>query len=70
MTNVVPMTTREETPLAIARDAAEIVGLAIRLRMRIYQHPAGSPLPDDIMDAAYEALHALIKAAEEIGDIT
>ena len=70
MTNVVQLPITTTTPLAVANDAAEIIGLAIRLRMKIFQHPTTSPLPADIMDDAYDALNALIKAAEQIGDLT
>lgn len=69
MNTVVQLPTRAETPIAVANEAAEIIGLAIRLRTKIYNHPAGSPLSDEAMDAAYEALNALIKAAEDAGDL-
>lgn len=70
MTNVVQLPMTADASLAIANEAADIIGIAIRLRMKIFQHPTSSPLPADIMDDAYDALNALIKAAEQIGDLT
>lgn len=68
MTNVIHLRTNDEQ-LRTSNEAIEIIGLAIRLRMKIHQHPISSPLPADLMDAIYESLNNLIKAAEKIEEI-
>lgn len=68
MSNVIPLRTNDEQ-LRVSNEAIEIIGLAIRMRMKIHQHPINSPLPADLMDNAYDALNELIKAAEKIEEI-